>query len=266
MADAPLTQLRAPAHWRRIAIASDVHLSADAPHTARAWHGALADCDADALILLGDYFDVWVGDDALDADPSSTETPEDAAALRFWQDAVAQLAQASARMAVYWLVGNRDFLSAERFALATGVQRCNDPLPLDWRGQRSLLSHGDAWCTDDADYMAFRAQVRGAEWQAQFLGQALGTRLQQARLMRANSQAHQQAMAAPSDVNDAAVEAARVQAQASQVIHGHTHQGQSHVMPSGHARHVTLDWCVKGASRRAEWLCLTADGVQRVAA
>lgn len=266
MAEAPLTQLSVPAHWRRIAIASDVHLSADAPQTAQAWHRALADCDADALILLGDYFDVWVGDDALDVAPSSAESPEDAAALRFWQDAVAQLAQASVRLPVYWLVGNRDFLTAQRFAQAAGVQRCSDPLLLDWGGRRSLLSHGDAWCTDDADYMAFRAQVRGRAWQADFLRQALPRRLQQARHMRANSQAHQQAMAAPSDVNDAAVEADRTRAGAWQVIHGHTHQGQSHVLPQGHARHVTLDWCASTSSRRAEWLCLHADGVRRVAA
>lgn len=255
-----LTMLEVPAHWGRICIASDIHLCAADAQTAALWHRALADCRADALLLLGDYFDLWVGDDALGASASDAAVHDQ---IRFWRQAVQELAAASAQRSVYWMAGNRDFLCGPEFDQASGVVRLADPLLLRWGAQTYLLSHGDAWCSDDTDYMAFRARVRASDWQQQFLAQPLAERLRQADAMRQRSRQHQAQQMAPSDVNDYTLNAARLEAQAATVIHGHTHQGRSVALASGHWRHVTLDWCANSTPQRAEWLVLTAQGVHR---
>ncbi len=254
-----LKAVHVPPNWRRIAFASDIHLSAHDAETAARWHHALAALQADALFLLGDYFDFWVGDDALDA---PVTTGPDGETLAFWQSCVRALHATAQRLPVYWMVGNRDFLVGERFAQATGVHRLQDPCCLHWAQDTYLLSHGDTWCTDDLAYMAFRKQVRSADWQQGFLQQSLAQRLAAARGMRKTSQARQQNMPAIADVHADAVNQSAAAHQATAVIHGHTHQGRSFALPSGRARHVTLDWDAPAA--RAQWLWLTPEGLTRV--
>ena len=253
--------LPAPPQWRRLALASDIHLSAQAPETAALWHHALANCDADALILLGDYFDVWVGDDLLNA-PITND--EDGQAIAFWQDCAKRLRAAAQQRPVFWMAGNRDFLVGQAFAQHCGLQLLDDPCLLTWHEQRYLLSHGDAWCTDDADYMAFRTQVRSPEWQRDFLRQPLTQRLAAARQMRAASQAHHQHLDMVSDIHGPTALRSALAHGAKTVIHGHTHQGISAALSSEVSRHVTLDW--EGADRppRAQWLVLEPQGITRV--
>lgn len=260
MSEADCSALRAPPEWQRVAIASDIHLSPDEPETAALWSRALAACQADALILLGDYFDVWIGDDVLD----EAITPQTPPAIAFWQGAAAELRAASARMPVYWISGNRDFLVGERFAQCTGVRRLCDPCTLTWGDRRWLLSHGDSWCTDDHDYMRFRSLVRSAAWQRNFLAQTLSQRLQTAREMRQASRSRQAEMTQWSDVHLAAVQADCARHGTASVIHGHTHRGTDTTVCDALEQHVTLDWCADSVPPRAQWMMLSAIGVERV--
>jgi len=246
---------------QRIHVASDLHLNKDDPLTAQRWHRLLQEDDnADAWIMLGDYFDVWVGDDLLDADPSQLPS-SDGEAVAFWQHCAQQLQALCQRKPVYWMVGNRDFLLGSRFAAFTGVQLLPDPWLLEGGPLRRLLSHGDAWCTDDTEYMAFRERVRSPEWQSDFLAQPLSARLEQARAMRAQSQAHQRQAPSWSDVSEPVVWAAAQQHGANEVIHGHTHEGRTHAL-NGIPRHVLGDWALGAAVPRLSVLELTAQSTR----
>jgi len=155
--------IEAPAHWRAIDFISDLHLQAGEPATASLWRDWLRRSDADALFILGDLFEVWIGDDLLAADPQVD--PE----FPFLSDCCAALREFATRRALYVMRGNRDFLLGADFAAASGATLLYDPTLLRWDGHSLLLSHGDAWCLDDRDYLAFRAQVRSPAWQAAFL-------------------------------------------------------------------------------------------------
>ena len=245
--------IQADARWNRVRVASDLHLHKDEPLTAARWHQMLADDDADAWFLLGDYFEVWVGDDLLDA---SDTAGDDGESIAFWQHCVKQLEQLTRRKPVFWLAGNRDFLVGERFARMSGVQLLDDPVIFEWGASRRLLSHGDHWCTSDADYMAFRAQVRTQSWQAAFLAQDLSSRLAQAKAMRAQSRAHQQQRQDWTDVTEAAVLQDVARLGATEVIHGHTHEGVSHALGPLH-RHVLGDGAIQASPPRWSVLELT---------
>ena len=132
-------ELVAPSHWRTVDFLSDLHLQASEPDTLAAWHHYLQTTPADALFILGDLFEVWVGDDALD-DPGSFES-----------QACALLQAASRQRALFFLHGNRDFLIGPGFARHTGATLLHDPTVLVWQGQRLLLSHHGK---------AFRDQLR----------------------------------------------------------------------------------------------------------
>ena len=253
----PLQVLGEP-HWRRVACVSDVHLQAADTATADAWAATLQALHADALCVLGDLFDVWVGDDVLQADPA---LDAEVAAMQRGARELATLAQ---RLPVYVMHGNRDFLLGPDFAAATGVTLLDDPVLLRLGAARWLLSHGDAWCTNDTDYQRFRVEVRAPAWQRAFLAQPLAQRLTQARALRQRSRAHQQARAAagapPSDVNPAAVLQACRASGASGVLHGHTHRPATHTLPQGIPRLVLSDWDARVQPPRGDVLVLQADG------
>lgn len=258
--------LRAPATWQRVACLSDVHLHAADPDTARLWQRTLQHLTADAIFVLGDLFEAWVGDDALRADPALDAD----VALMQWAAGV--LAQTASRMPVYVMHGNRDFLLGVGFAAATGATLLPDPTVLSLGHTRWLLSHGDAWCTDDTDYQRFRAEVRAPAWQRAFLARPLAQRLSQARAMRQGSRIHQAARAAagepPSDVDPAVVAQACRAADANGVVHGHTHRPAAHRLGDGTARLVLSDWHAGARPPRAEVLLLDGAGgwqVQRIA-
>lgn len=251
-------RIDAPATWRRVDCVSDVHLHAQDPATARAWLSYLAAAPFDALLILGDLFEVWVGDDVLTADPALD--PE----IAFAQAQAGAIGALARRRPVYVMHGNRDFLLGAAFAAATGVERLADPTRLEWGGVRWLLSHGDAWCLDDGDYQAFRAEVRAAPWQAAFLAQPLPQRLQQARALRERSQAHQARQRAsgrpPTDVDAATAARAVADAGAAGLIHGHTHRPGAHRLPGGAWRLVLSDWDAAAHPARLQVLSLDAQG------
>lgn len=244
--------LRADPAWRRIDLLSDVHLHAGMPRTFAAWRAHLLGTPADAVLMLGDLFEVWVGDDARHQG--------------FEADCVAVLREAARHRTLAFMPGNRDFLVGDEMLADAGVTRLADPTMMQAFGHRWLLSHGDALCLADTDYQQFRSQVRGNAWQQQFLALPLAERQQQARMMRDASAAHQagQGQSNWSDVDDAAAARWLRQAGAGTLIHGHTHRPAGHALPGGGTRQVLGDWDLDGQPHRASLLCLSADGLQRL--
>ena len=218
--------------WRCIDLVSDIHLGPHDTATASAFIAYLDRCPADALFILGDLFEVWIGDDELDAADISAPT-------RACLQALHALAQ---RCAVHLMHGNRDFLLGERFARAAGAMLLPDPAVLHWQGQRTLLTHGDALCLDDRDYQAFRAQVRTPAWQQAFLSAPLADRRAQAQRMRAASQAHQAQATTWADADTVACQQWLDAADARVLVHGHTHQPARHELGHGRRRLVLSDW------------------------
>jgi len=241
---------RADPAWRRIDLLSDVHLHADMPRTFAAWRDHLLGTPADAVLILGDLFEVWVGDDS--------------AAGGFAADCVAVLRAASQQRAVAFLPGNRDFLVGDALLSATGLHALADPTVLQAFGQRWLLTHGDALCLSDTAYQRSRQQVRSPAWQLAFLAQPLAERERQARAMRDASAAHQaaQSPAQWSDVDDAAAAQWLAAADCPAMVHGHTHRPATHALPGGGTRHVLGDWDFDHGTPRAHALRLTAAGLQ----
>jgi UDP-2,3-diacylglucosamine hydrolase len=255
-------ELVAPSDWRTVDLISDLHLQAGEPATRDLWRAYLERTPApDALFILGDLFEVWVGDDVLE----HADTPERA----FVCDCVAALHRVAKARPVFFMAGNRDFLLGAKALTASGMQGLNDPTVLAFGGRRWLLSHGDAMCLADTDYLAFRAQVRGAAWQAAFLGKPLGEREAIARELRMRSEArkkelgHDPGLWADVDAG-AACEALRA-AGATTLIHGHTHRPATHALGDGLQRMVLSDWDASARPPRAEVLRLTHNGANRVA-
>ncbi len=228
---------------------SDLHLSPDLPKTTEMFFGFLRDhaLKTKALYLLGDVFEYWAGDDDLE-DP-------------FHRDVVRALRRVSDHgVAIYWIAGNRDFLVGEAFAMACGMHLLSEPHVAQIAGKRVLLLHGDAQCTDDTAYMAFRSQVRDPEWQRTFLARPLAERKAIISGMREGSrQAQRDKPMAIMDVN--AGEIARLfDAHAvTLMIHGHTHRPQVHAH-DGRVRHVLPDWDCDADVVRGGWIAMDADG------
>lgn len=244
----------APPQWRAIDFISDLHLSEQTPGTRAALARYLADTTADAVFLLGDIFEVWIGDDA-------RHQTEEAALLSL-------LRQASTRRPLFFMAGNRDFLLGEAAAREAGLTRLADPCLLQALGRRLLLSHGDAWCLEDRDYLAFRAQVRSAAWQEAFLTQPLADRRRIAQGLRDRSKAQKAGMADRPELwadLDAGAVCEALRAHACEVlIHGHTHRPGQHRLADGLQREVLTDWDLDHAPVRAGVLRLSAEGLQRL--
>lgn len=243
--------------WRRVDFISDLHLQAAHARTAQALQRYLADAPFDALFILGDLFEVWVGDDALD----NPAHPEHALIA----NCVQALHSAARRAKLFFMHGNRDFLIGPGFAQASGCTLIDDPCVLDWSGQRWLLSHGDAWCLADTQYQRFRQTARQPAWQADFLAQPLPQRWAQVAEMRQKSEQHKQTLAHQADAGFADVDTALAQhwlaqTQTSGLIHGHTHQPGEHDMGAGRVRVVLSDWDASAKPARLEVLSLHADG------
>lgn len=221
-------------------IISDLHLSAQRPAVTQAFlhwlHTTVA--QAKALYILGDFFEVWVGDDVLDDAQHGAE----------FLPVIQALHDLSARgVKLYGMHGNRDFLIGHRFAQACGMQLLEDPTLLEAGDQRILLTHGDALCTDDVAYQAFRTQVRNPQWQQTFLNQPLPARIAFADQARDHSR-QSKAMQSMDimDVNAEAVASMIRQYHYPDILlHGHTHRPATHALTvDGHAcqRRVLGDW------------------------
>jgi UDP-2,3-diacylglucosamine hydrolase len=240
----------APPAWAAIDFISDLHLSERMPATFEAFAAHLRCTGADAVFILGDLFELWVGDDAR----------HEAFAGR----CVQVLAEAARRLAIGVMVGNRDFLMGAELMAACGATALPDPTLLEAFGRRVVLSHGDGLCLADQPYQAFRREVRSPRWTASFLARPLAERLAVAREMRQASETRRRFdgdMAA--DVDAAAAQALLRDARSHTLVHGHTHRPGSEHWPDGSVRHVLTDWDLDGAAR-AEVLRLTADGFTRV--
>ncbi len=197
---------------------------------------------ADACYILGDLFEAWVGDD------------DDAELGRAVAGALRALADSG--VPVHFLHGNRDFLIGERFAAAAGVRLLPESEAIDLYGEPVLLLHGDTLCTDDADYQAFRAQVRDPAWQARLLELPLAQRRALAGQLRETSQqATQLKETAITDVNLEAVDGALRARGIRRMIHGHTHRPAIHewMLDGQPARRAVLgDWYDRGSVLRCD--------------
>ena len=231
---------------------SDLHLQAALPATFEAWRGYMGRVDADALFILGDLFEAWVGDDV-------------AQQAGFEADCAQVLRATAQRLPLFFLVGNRDFLVGTGLAQATGMNLLDDPTVFSFGDRRWLLSHGDALCLDDHDYLAFRAQVRDARWQQQFLGQPLATRQAIARNVRNESEQLKQSGRDYADVDTAAALQWLQAADAQVLVHGHTHRPREHDLDATHRRIVLSDWDADAVPPRLEALRITREGdVRRI--
>ncbi len=249
----PFHELKAEPSWRLIEFISDLHLSELQPRSVAAWADYLRGSRADAIYILGDLFEVWIGDDA--RQPG-----------RFEQAAADVLAQAAQRRAISFMAGNRDFLLSDEMLRACGMSALPDPTVLCAFDRRVLLTHGDALCLSDTAYQAFRTQVRGDAWRADFLRHPLAERENLARQMRDASEANKRGkpVADWSDV-DAGAAAAWLRAAGSQeMVHGHTHRPGSEALAPGFTRHVLSDWDCDVSPARAQVLRLTREGFARI--
>ena len=246
----PAAPWQADPSWRRIDLLSDVHLHAGAPKTFEAWRTHLLTSDADAILILGDLFEVWVGDDARHSG--------------FEQACAQVLAQACEKKTVAFMHGNRDFLLSAEMCREVGLQLLPDPtLAIAW-GQKLLLTHGDALCLSDLAYQRFRATVRSPDWQAQFLSLPLAQRQAQALAMRQASAAHHREHPdqAYADADEALCVDWLEKSTAPALVHGHTHRPDTHALPGGLTRYVLGDWDFDSEPTRARLLCWTPGGLQ----
>lgn len=232
--------------------ASDLHLDSESPWAIDAFIAFLQGParSADALYLLGDLFEAWVGDD--DDDPDNART-------------CAALAELTASgVATYAIHGNRDFLLGERFSELTGVKLLPDPVLVDLYGVPTLLSHGDVFCTGDPAYQQLRSIVRKPSWQRRFLSLPLATRRELASAARAGSKAHtQRQIPVLMDVTPEAVTRAFRATGARRLIHGHTHRPAVHptVVDGMNAERVVLAPWYEAAS----CVSVDANGVREIA-
>lgn len=228
---------------------SDLHLEDNAPER----NGWLAEFlngparDAEAVYILGDLFEYWIGDDALSA--TAGQAAKEILSLR------------KSGVRCYFMHGNRDFLLGERYAATAGLELLPESCVVDLYGTPTLLMHGDSLCTDDVEYQAFRQQSRDPAWQTAMLNLPVTERLQLARKARAESAAHTSSASMDiMDVNADAVAAAFQEHGVKRMIHGHTHRPAHHRVNLGDTqaeRIVLADWY-----DAASYLEVSADGVK----
>lgn len=225
---------------------SDLHLCSTRPAITRQFVEFLQTTasKADALYILGDLFEYWAGDDDL----ADAKHQEIIAALR-------RLVESGTRL--FFMHGNRDFLLGKDFAEATQATLLDDPTMFELYGKRVLLTHGDALCTDDIEYQAFRQQVRNPAWQQQFLSQPLADRKAQIEALRQRSEREKSRKSEIiMDVNEGAVRDILCEhGYPELLIHGHTHRPARHVVElDGHVceRWVLGDWYEQGSCLRCD--------------
>ena len=238
-------------------LASDLHLGPATPATSEAFLAFLqaAEEEAAALLLPGDIFDAWIGDDVIRAAPPWLAT------------ALTALRVTASRIPVWLGRGNRDFLIGAELAGAVGASLLPEPALLRTDYGDVLLTHGDEFCTDDAAYQQFRQMVRNPQWQDAFLAKTIPERLAMAQQARGESQMANQAKSMEiMDVNAGAVEQAFRDHGVKLMVHGHTHRPARHVLEVDGAkreRWVLPDWdCDHANPPRGGWLVIDRDGLE----
>ncbi len=231
---------------------SDLHLTPDRPRATDVFHGFMAGAAAraQAVYILGDLFEHWLGDDDL-ADPFNTAVA----------DTLRELSGKG--VALHFMQGNRDFLAGAEFARRCGARLIADPLLLDLYGTRTLLMHGDTLCTDDLEYQKFRAYARDPENQRRFLAQPIEARRKVFTGYRADSEKEKAGKTAEiMDVAPAAVEQTLREHGYPRLIHGHTHRPGRHVhVVDGKSceRWVLTDWYGRAGYLRCDARGCTAE-------
>ncbi|MGI9288140.1 MAG: UDP-2,3-diacylglucosamine diphosphatase [Pseudomonadales bacterium] len=222
---------------RRTLFISDLHLDETRRHVTQAFleflqREAVA---CDALYILGDLFEAWIGDD----DHSELN-----------KEIITALASLTGGgVPTYIMHGNRDFLIGKQFCRAAGCELLADPSVIDFYGQTTLLMHGDSLCTSDAEYMAFRAKIRDPATQQQLMSKPLAERRQIAAELRAGSASANSNKA--EDIMDVTTSEVVQQMQhyhSRRLIHGHTHRPSRHTvaLEDGVAQRIVLgDWGTK---------------------
>ena len=244
-------ELAAGPSWQAVDFISDLHLQVSDPATFNVWQRYMQATSADAVFILGDLFEVWVGDGVLQE-------------RGFEHQCAEVIKQTAARMPIFLMHGNRDFLVGNGLMTACNTTLLSDPTVLSFNNQRWLLSHGDALCLDDTAYMAFRQQVRSADWQQTFLAKPLAERQAIARGLRQQSETRKQTGAGYADVDANAARQLLLEANATTLIHGHTHKPASHDLGNGLQRVVLSDWDATANPSRAEVLRMSVDSLQRI--
>jgi UDP-2,3-diacylglucosamine hydrolase len=221
---------------------SDLHIDSSCPAITAQFLSLLSGeaRSAEALYILGDLFESWVGDDAADADQLA---------------AIAGIRSLTDRgVPCFVMHGNRDFLLGDRFCSLSGARILPDPVVVTLYGEAILVMHGDALCTDDRAYQRLRATVRDPGWQRQFLALTVASRRALAGAARVGSQAHTANLEyAITDVNPASVETALRRAATSTLLHGHTHRPAIHPLTVDRrpcTRIVLGDWHHRGSLLR----------------
>jgi UDP-2,3-diacylglucosamine hydrolase len=240
----------APAHWRAIDFISDLHLAGNTPRAFEAWAGHLRHTAADAVFILGDLFDVWIGDDM--------------AERGFEARCAAVLSEAAQVRTIAFMPGNRDFLVGDAMLRSTGVRRLRDPTLVEAFGDRVLVSHGDALCLGDVAYQRYRAIVHRRSLQRIFAALPFSLRSAVGRAMRSRGGRPGGGFV---DIEPEAATQWTRAAGASTLVHGHTHAPASHALAPGIVRHVLSDWELDGGGGppRAEILRWQAGGFSRIA-
>ena len=218
---------------------SDLHLEDNAPERTEWLAAFLAGParKAEAVYILGDLFEFWIGDDAVSE--LAQRVAKATAALK------------TCSVPCYFIHGNRDFLLGEHYASVAGLELLPENRVVDLYGTSTLLLHGDMLCTDDVEYQAFRRQTRDPAWQTAILAMPMEQRLQMARAARDVSMEHT-GSAPPDimDVNPEAVSEAFREHKVLRMIHGHTHRPARHQVDLGDARAeriVLADWYTAGS-------------------
>jgi len=209
---------------------SDCHLDGSRPDILQSLTGFLNETASSArsLYILGDLFEVWLGDD----DPAVDV-----------RDIITLLKKLSLSTSLFFLAGNRDVLVNDKLAEQAGFQILTEPVSLNLGGRHVLLLHGDVLCTDDEDYQAFRQRVRDPAWQSNFLRKSLAERQQIAAGLRADSKAAMYDKPIEiMDVNSQTVDSFFEQHGAEIIIHGHTHRPAVHQHGKSNIRYVLGDW------------------------
>ena len=218
---------------------SDIHISDDYPEINQQFFDFIKKIESNinALYILGDLFEYWLGDD--DPNPIFKQT----------QDALKNLSKNN--VSVFFLHGNRDFLVGDNFAKESCIKILSDPSIIELYGERILISHGDICCIDDKEYQLFRKQTRDPRWQKMILGKPLEYRRNFAKMARNKSLEHthfdnEKIM----DVNEDEVKKMLDQLNLSTIIHGHTHRPFIHNTISNevnYRRIVLGDWYEQGS-------------------
>ena len=218
---------------------SDLHLDPQRPAIVDLFDSFLQRqaMQADALYILGDLFEAWIGDD------------DDSVLAQHVAQSLSKLAQQS--VPVYFIHGNRDFLLGETYANACQMQLLAEAEVIDLYGQPTLIMHGDTLCTDDVEYQAFRTQARSTAWQQQMLALPLAQRREQARQLRQQSQVATRVKGEEiTDVNQDTVVQIMREHRVRQLIHGHTHRPAQHAFEFDGVvaeRIVLGDWYEQGS-------------------